>query len=49
MSGLVDTVTQALQAVEVNDVNGGIEDVKVINIESHIADDIYFTDESFKM
>jgi hypothetical protein len=36
-------------AIEENPVAIPSEDEKMINIESHVADDIYFTDESFKM
>ena len=45
----VEGVTKSLAEVEIHDPHEPTEDVRIINLESHVADDIYFTDESFKM
>lgn len=42
-------VTKALSEVEIQDPHNETADVRIINLESHVAEDIYFTDESFKM
>ena len=46
----VEGVTKSFAEVEIHDPHEPTtEDVRIINLESHVADDIYFTDESFKM
>ena len=45
----VEGVTKSLSEVEIHDPHQQTEDVRIINLESHVADDVYFTDESFKM
>ena len=45
----VEGVIKSLSEVEIHDPHQQTEDVRIINLESHVADDVYFTDESFKM
>ena len=45
----IEEVTKSLESSTVQDPTALTADVKIINLESHVAEDVYFTDPSFKM
>ena len=45
----IEEVTKSLESSTVQDPTALTADVKIINLESHVAEDVYFTDSSFKM